>query len=97
MRNAHILSGEQTIYQAADLRQWAQECLQQSDALTVDLSGITELDTAGAQVLIWLNHEASRQNKTLHLASPSSCVKELVELLGMQALLPWQEDTQHGS
>lgn len=78
--SACLLEGELTIYRAADLKD---VCLAAIDAdePALDLSGITEIDTAGVQLLLLARREASARGRTLLLKAPSPAVCNAFELL----------------
>jgi anti-anti-sigma factor len=86
-----ILSGEQTIYQAADLHRMLVEALSKKEALEVELSGVSEFDSAAAQIMIWLQRECERLGLALALIEPSQSVLDLVALLGLARVLTFQE------
>jgi anti-sigma B factor antagonist len=81
------LSGELTIYSAAEARQSLGDHLDRAPApLELDLSGLEELDTAGVQVLAWLKREALAHNRTLALVNHSPAVIEVFDLLKVAGL-----------
>jgi anti-anti-sigma factor len=86
------LDEECTIYQAAQLRQQLADALIASDSLTVDLSAVGEMDSSAAQVLLWLNSEAARLQKTLALVQLSAAARELLTMLGLLIYLPIVEE-----
>jgi len=47
-----VLTGELTIYTVADIKAGLAQAMAQADEIEVDLSGITEVDTAGVQLLL---------------------------------------------
>lgn len=85
---AHLitLAAEQTIYQAPALHQQLAAALREHAQLEIDLSQVEEIDSAGAQVLLWLHQAAQRQSCQLTLRQPSQAVLEFIRLLGLQAL-----------
>ncbi|KMN35971.1 hypothetical protein VI26_10375 [Chromobacterium sp. LK1] len=90
------LSGEQTIYQAAELHQQLTEALGKHTAIQLELSCVSELDCAIAQVLIWLRGEAGARGVALEFIAPSQPVQDFIRLIGLQPLLPLEE-LAHGS
>lgn len=46
------LAGELTIYTAAEIKAALAEAMETSSAIEVDLSGVTEIDTAGLQLML---------------------------------------------
>ena len=75
------IEGEMTIYQAAELHSQIQAALQQERALELNLAGVTELDTAGVQVLMMAKKTAQADGRALHLVAHSHTVQEVFELL----------------
>lgn len=78
-----LLSGELTIYHAAEARTRLGEELAADPALEVDLSGIEELDTAGAQVLLWLKREARARGGAVPFTRHSPAVLEVLDQLNL--------------
>jgi anti-sigma B factor antagonist len=81
---AHLaLTGELTIYEAARLKPLLLENLQSSKSLEVDLSGVTELDSAGVQLMLMLQRQAEAGNKPLHWVKHSAAVSQVLTLLNL--------------
>lgn len=76
-------AGEMTIYSAAELKTALLEALGQSDEIEIDLSGVSELDTSGVQLLMLVKREAVAAGKGLTLSGHSPAVLEVFELLGL--------------
>ena len=79
------IDGELTIYRAADFKVTVLEALRKSRVLEVDLSGVTELDTAGLQVLMLAKNCAAAEQRELRLLNHSPAVVEIVEMLNLGA------------
>ncbi|CAN7230270.1 lipid asymmetry maintenance protein MlaB [Duganella sp. Dugasp56] len=79
------IDGEMTIYRAADLRVVVLEALRKSRVLEIDLAGITELDTAGLQVLMLAKQTANADKRELRLLHHSPAVVEIFEMLDLGA------------
>lgn len=79
------LDGEMTIYRAADLKVVLLEALRKTPVLEVDLSGVTELDTAGLQVLMLAKQTAAAEQRELRLLQHSPAVVEIFEMLDLVA------------
>ncbi|NMG04379.1 STAS domain-containing protein [Azoarcus taiwanensis] len=75
--------GELTIYSAAECKDALLAALEESDGLEIDLGSVTEIDTAGVQLLILLKSEAKRAGKTLTLSRHSAAVIDLTELFNL--------------
>jgi anti-anti-sigma factor len=82
---SHAISGELTIYTAAQEKHVLQQLLETEDALEINLSQVSEMDSAGLQVLIVLKQEAARQNKKLHYSMHSKAVLDVLEMSNMMA------------
>jgi anti-anti-sigma factor len=76
-------SGEMSIYSAAEFKPALLHALGQSDEIEIDLSGISEIDTSGVQLLMLMKREAAAAGKALRLAGHSPAVLEVFELLGL--------------
>lgn len=81
--------GELTILTAGDVKTALLVALEGTDELTVDLSGVTELDTAGLQVLLLAKREAAGVAKTVRFRSPSEVV---MTILAITRLSPDPDD-----
>ena len=79
------IDGELTIYRAADLKTTVLEALRKARVLEVDLAGVTELDTAGLQVLMLAKNAAAADGRELRLLNHSPAVVEIVEMLNLGA------------
>ncbi len=79
------LEGELTIYRAAELKAELSALQGRADTLELDLSGITEIDTAGVQLLMALKRRAADLSRELRLAAHSPAVLEAFDLLGLAA------------
>ena len=83
--NRIAIEGEMTIYRAADLKVTVLEALRKARVLEIDLSGITELDTAGLQVLMLAKQTATADQRELRLLRHSPAVMEIFEMLDLVA------------
>jgi anti-sigma B factor antagonist len=81
------VEGELTIYRAVDLKRVLIEPLEQRVALDVDLSKVTELDTAGVQLLLLVQRAAEANEVELRFLEHSPAVKEVLELMGLSTSL----------
>lgn len=76
--------GELTIFSVQDIRTRLLEALAGQDALTIDLAGVSELDSAGLQLMLL----ASRQpGKTVHWRHHPDEVRYLITLANVGHLL----------
>lgn len=79
------IEGEMTIYRAADLKVQLLDALRRTQVLEVNLSGITELDTAGLQVLMLAKQTAGADKRELKLVQHSPAVVEIFDMLDLGA------------
>jgi anti-sigma B factor antagonist len=77
------IEGEMTIYRAHELKALLLDALAASTALDVDLSAVTELDTAGLQVLMLAKQSAQADGRSMRLLGHSHAVAEVFELLDL--------------
>ncbi|TYQ12201.1 UNVERIFIED_ORG: anti-anti-sigma factor [Zoogloea ramigera] len=78
-------SGEINIYRAADLKLEVLHALRAAPVLEIDLAGVTELDTAGLQVLMLAKRTATIEQRELRLRNHSPAVVDVVEMLNLGA------------
>ena len=76
-----ILTGELTIYTVAETLTRLRAHLGEHPTGELDLSGITELDGAGIQLLLWLRETARLRGITLRLSAHGPVVDEVLDLL----------------
>lgn len=74
------IAGELTIYRAAE---WKAAILGNPPPREVDLSGVTEMDTAGLQLLMLAKKTALAAQREMRLVAHSPAVMEVFELLGV--------------
>ncbi|MEJ7138406.1 STAS domain-containing protein [Amphibiibacter pelophylacis] len=78
------IQGDLTIYRAAELRQTLLTALAQpGDTLALDLSGVTELDSAGLQLLLSARRTAQAGGRTLDFLAPSPPLLQTWQMLGL--------------
>jgi anti-anti-sigma factor len=88
MSNATLLrlEGELTIYTASDVRQRLLAALSGDAAATVlqlDLTGVTETDTAGMQLLLAARQYARAHQREVRISGVGGCVATAIQLLGL--------------
>ncbi|MDD5113946.1 MAG: STAS domain-containing protein [Methylobacter sp.] len=74
------IEGELTIFTAADQKPQLLAFLESGDELEVNLAGVTEIDSAGLQLLILIKREAAHAGKTLRFVMHSKVVVDILEL-----------------
>ncbi|GAA0939823.1 STAS domain-containing protein [Virgisporangium aurantiacum] len=77
------VDGELTIISAVEQNQRLQALLTGDTAVEVDLSGVTEVDTSGLQVLLLAKREAERLGVPLVFQSPGEQLRSMLELTGL--------------
>jgi anti-anti-sigma factor len=77
--------GELTIYRADELKRALIEPLSTDTRLVLDLSGVTEMDTCGLQLLMLAKRTAKALQAELQLVGHSPAVIEVFELLNVAA------------
>jgi anti-anti-sigma factor len=85
--NALRVQGEMTIYRAGELAKSILAKLKKKPATRLDLSEVTEIDSAGLQILLMANRIASAAGSRLQLVAPSACVVEVLALCNLSHLL----------
>lgn len=77
------ISEDMTIYNAAVQKDMLLAALAGCDELDLDLSQVSEMDTAGFQILLLTKREAIKSKKTVRLTAHSHAVTELLDLYNM--------------
>ena len=80
---ALAIEGEMTIYRAAELKQTLLGALGNPGPVQIDLSGVTEVDSAGVQLLMLVRQLADTRKKELYLLGHSPSLLEVLELLNL--------------
>ena len=80
------IDGELNIYRATELKELLLTPLYQGISLEVDLSGVSEIDTAGLQLLMLAKRTAREHGCDLRLAAHSPAVLDVFELLDLAGL-----------
>lgn len=79
------VSGEMTIYTAAELKQALTPLLYRQQALELDLSQVSEMDSAGLQLLLAAKKTMQQGDSPLHLVMHSHAVLDALELCQLAA------------
>lgn len=79
------ISGELTIYTAAEWRQKLAALPADPPLIELDLADVSEIDTAGLQLLISARKTFSASGRQLHLVRHSTCVRELLEFCRLES------------
>lgn len=81
------LPPELTIVHVEKCKEEILEYINKNEELSFDDSGVTRIDTVGAQLLLAAVTFIASQNKTLSWSSTSSIVKESIKQLGINETL----------
>ena len=88
---AFAIEGELSIYRAAELAQalnaWLPEAAQAHGRIALDLGDVTEMDSAGLQLVLSLQRSAQTLALPFELLSASPAVHEVLRLAALQHLL----------
>ena len=85
-----VVEGEFSIYRAAELAQallawWPQAV--DGGAVQLDLAGVSEMDSAGLQLLPSAQRSAHSQGLDFHISAASEAVAQVLGLCALQHLL----------
>ncbi len=72
-----------TIYNVAAAKQQLEQLLQQTAEIEMDLGQVSEIDSAGMQLLILAKRECLARNGSLSLTGHSQAVLEVLDLCNM--------------
>lgn len=78
-----VLDGEMTIYTAASMKERLLSPVLQHDETEFDLAAVSEVDSAGLQLMIAAKTEAARHGRTLRFVAHSPAIVEMLELTNM--------------
>ncbi|WP_349254865.1 STAS domain-containing protein [Roseateles cellulosilyticus] len=85
MTQTLALDGELTIYRASEICELLKSALGARQDLELNLSGVTELDSAGVQLLMAAKKSAAASQCALRLIDHSPTVLEVFEILNLAA------------
>jgi anti-sigma B factor antagonist len=77
------IKGEMTIYTAAEQKDYLLAYINSGSELEINLSEVSELDTAGTQLLVMAKQEATRKQKKLKFTMHSNAVLDVLELANL--------------
>ena len=77
-----------TIHQARSLAPELISAVCRGEPISMNLSKVTRIDTAGIQLLWLLQREAVRVGAALKFTQPSESVTEMVDFYNLQSTLP---------
>ena len=93
------IDGEMTIYRATELKAALLAALDGRGALALDLDGVTELDSAGLQLLLLAKNTLGERGGQLRLTRFSEAVGATLALLNLSGhfAAPAADGVAHGS
>jgi len=77
------IEGEMTIYRAAELKRTLLTPIVEAAVVEFDLSRVTELDSAGVQLLMLAKRTAQSRHSQMRLVAPSPAVLDVLDLLNL--------------
>ena len=77
------IDGEMNIYRAEELKQTLLTALQHPGRMEIDLSGVSEIDTVGVQLMMLAKKTAQARQSELGLIHHSPAVLDIFELLNL--------------
>ncbi|HCI13792.1 MAG TPA: anti-sigma factor antagonist [Gallionellaceae bacterium] len=85
-KNVQIsVEGEMTIYRAAELKASMLPEIERAQKIEIDLSHVTEIDSAGLQLMVAAKLEAIQRGKALHFTGHSKPVMDMLDLFDLGA------------
>jgi anti-sigma B factor antagonist len=78
------VQGDMTIYTALELKDELLSPLGAAHKVELDLAAVSEIDSAGLQLMVLLKTEAKQQGKTLNITSHSPAVLEILEFCDLE-------------
>ena len=79
-RSLVTLSGEFTIYSAVKFKQQLVGTISECESLEIELSNVSEFDSAGLQLLALLKREADALGRPIRFSGHSASVREVLNL-----------------
>ena len=80
-----VIAEDMTIYNAEAQKQRLLDALLATERLEIDLSAVSEIDTAGFQLLVLVKREARRVDKEALIVAHSEAVREVLDSYNMAA------------
>jgi anti-sigma B factor antagonist len=82
------VTGDMTVYTASQIKQPLVDAIADGPAeIQLDLSGVSDIDTAGVQLLLMVQREAMVSGRNLQFVAASNIVREVLTLFGALGLL----------
>jgi len=84
---AVLIEGEMNIYSALELKEGLMRALGDAGSVEADLTGVTEFDSAGLQLLLLASREAAKNGARFSVRAASEPVGAVVELFCLNGFL----------
>jgi anti-sigma B factor antagonist len=81
------ISGEMSLYTSKLTQETLLDLLQTEEKINIDLSEVSEIDSAGIQLLISLKKHAHQKKIPLQFQGHSQCVLDIIDLYNLAAEL----------
>ena len=81
------LTEDLTIYHALEQKRLLLDALAAADDLELDLAQVSEIDSAGLQLLILLKNEALRAGKRVSIVAHSQSIRSVIDFCNLAAVL----------
>lgn len=89
------IAGELSIYTVSAVKDEMAALLEAQAPVELALDGVTEFDSAGVQLLLWLKRELSARGRSLHIPSVSAPVSDALLLLGLAGFIGYDPSSAH--
>jgi len=80
-----FIQGALSIYEVIAVREEIMACFKEDAVIQIDLSHVTECDTAGVQLLLAARKTADQQNRALAITGLSQAVTAILEGAGLRS------------
>jgi len=80
------ITGEMNIYNALDLKAALLKTIDEAEAVDLDLSGVSEFDSSGLQLLLLALRQSERGGKQLRFTAKSAPVESVIGLFNLGEL-----------
>lgn len=87
------VSGEMTIYNAFEFKKGLAAHLFTAKEIDMDLTDVSEIDTAGLQLIVLIRKESMNADKRLRITSLSAPAEGIVRLYNMKEFLGLSPDS----
>ncbi len=77
--------GDMTIYEALEIKKKLLSSFDKAQEMEVNLSGVSEIDSTGVQLLMLVKMESQRQGKKLRLTAHSEATLKVLDTLSLSA------------